>query len=374
MTATTESIQQLYVAYFSRPADVAGLIYWEGVVAAAKGSTAAVSAAFATSTEYKATYAGKDAAAVVDTVYMNLFGRHAEPAGVRYWSSLLNSGAVTVDAVVTAVAGGALTTDLAAFNSKVAAALAFTAALDTTPEILAYAGVRANAAGVKFLAGVTDSDTLALATDETQLDATIAAFVSPIVTPTPTPTPSPTPTPTPTPTPPFELAPPQATGRTFDLDSGDDVLAGLAIVDGDIANGGPGTDTLVLNKIGAANALAFWNFERAQVVDGGTFDLALLAGRNTISEILVTEATLPGGLFLTNVPVGAGLRVTSSHAGIQLAQATPGPLTITADIDEGASAPAEAGETYVTAPRRQFAACGVRQRLQGRPPGPVWRQ
>lgn len=54
MSAAAVSIQKLYVAYFSRPADIAGLIYWEGVMAEAKSSTAAVSATFATSAEYKA--------------------------------------------------------------------------------------------------------------------------------------------------------------------------------------------------------------------------------------------------------------------------------------------------------------------------------
>lgn len=352
MTVYTEAIQKLYVAYFSRPADVAGLIYWDGVVATAKGNTAAVSAAFAASGEYRSTYAGKDTAAVVDTVYMNLFGRHAEPAGVQYWSSLLDSGAVTVDGVVTAVAGSALTTDLAACTSKVAASTAFTAALDTTPEILAYSGGLANLAGVMFLAGVTDATSLAAATAEKQLAATIAAIVSPDATPTPAPAPPPITIPgpvlTPT-TPPPELLTPTATGRTFDLGGGDDVLGDFAIVAGDIANGGPGLDTMVLNQVGAANALAFWNFERVDARAGGAFDLAMLAGRNTISEILVSESTLVQRMVVTNLPAGASLRASASQTVTEVTQVAPGPIQVTADIDEGASAPAAAGEMNVTA-------------------------
>lgn len=58
--ATTyhNDIQKLYVAYFGRPADPAGLAFWETQVEAANGSTAAVSAQFAASAEYKSTYAG----------------------------------------------------------------------------------------------------------------------------------------------------------------------------------------------------------------------------------------------------------------------------------------------------------------------------
>ena len=75
MAVYTDAIQKLYVAYFSRPADAAGLAYWEGVVTAAKGSTAAVSAAFAASAEYKAAFAGLDEYHIVDQIYLNLFGR-----------------------------------------------------------------------------------------------------------------------------------------------------------------------------------------------------------------------------------------------------------------------------------------------------------
>ncbi len=92
MAHYTNAIQKLYVAYFSRPADVAGLAYWDGVVSAANGSTAAVSAAFAASAEYKAAYAGLDAYATVDKVYLNLFGRHAEPAGLNFWGQNLLNG------------------------------------------------------------------------------------------------------------------------------------------------------------------------------------------------------------------------------------------------------------------------------------------
>lgn len=174
----TEAIQKLYVAYFSRPADPAGLTYWEGVVTAAKGSTAAVSAAFAASAEYKAAYAGLDAYHVVDQVYMNLFGRHAEPAGLQFWGQNLIAGKITIDAVVTAVATGAQGADLISYNSKVAAATAFTAALDTSAEILGYSGAAANGLAASFIAGITDAATLAAAIAPAALDATIVAVTN----------------------------------------------------------------------------------------------------------------------------------------------------------------------------------------------------
>lgn len=171
--ATTyyNDIQKLYVAYFNRPADTAGLAYWEGVVEGAKGSTTAVSAAFAASAEYKTAYAGMANADVVNQVYLNLFGRAAEQAGKDYWAGLMTSGKITIDQVVTQIAAGAQGSDLVAYNDKVAAASAFTTALGTTN---AYSGANANAVAKLFLSGITDNASFATATDPYALGATIA--------------------------------------------------------------------------------------------------------------------------------------------------------------------------------------------------------
>lgn len=178
--ATTyyNDLQKLYVAYFNRPADTAGLAYYEGVLEGAKGDAkavaatmAAISASFAASAEYKAAYANMSNADVVNAVYQNLFGRPAEDAGKAYWAGLLDAKKITIDAVVTQVAGGAQGSDLTAYNNKVAASLAFTNALGTTN---AYSGDKANAAAKAFLSGVTDNASFAAATDTYALGATVA--------------------------------------------------------------------------------------------------------------------------------------------------------------------------------------------------------
>jgi hypothetical protein len=94
-------IQKLYVAYFSRPADVLGLQYWAGVVGAASGSTA--------------------------------------------------------------IAAGAQGTDLTAFRNKVTVAMAFTAELDTAAEIAAYGALRTNSAAKLFITGISDDASAAAA-------------------------------------------------------------------------------------------------------------------------------------------------------------------------------------------------------------------
>jgi hypothetical protein len=178
--ATTyyENIQKLYVAYFNRPADTAGLAYWETVVEAAKGDTTAVSAAFAADTEYKAAYANMSNADIVNKVYQNLFGRDAEAAGKAYWADLLDKKTITIDQVVTAVASGAQTTDLTAYNNKVKAATAFTAALDTSAEQKGYSGDAANAVAKSFISSVTTDASLTSAIAPAILGATVAKSVA----------------------------------------------------------------------------------------------------------------------------------------------------------------------------------------------------
>ncbi|HWU68301.1 DUF4214 domain-containing protein [Massilia rhizosphaerae] len=178
--ATTyyNDIQKLYVAYFNRPADPGGLAFWETTVEAAAGSTAAVSAAFAGSDEYKATFANQTNAQIVNTVYMNLFGRAAEDAGKAYWADLLDKGTLTIDAVVTAIAQGAQGSDMTAYNNKVTAAAAFTAAVDTDAEKTGYSGGDANKVAKTFLAGVTDNASLQAATAPAALNTSVAAAVA----------------------------------------------------------------------------------------------------------------------------------------------------------------------------------------------------
>lgn len=162
-------IQKLYVAYFNRPADYAGLVYWETVVENNKGNLASVSAAFAASTEYKNTYANKDAYGIVNAVYNNLFGHDADLAGLNYYAQNMLAGKTTIDKIVTEVAGGAQGTDATAYNNKVAAATAFTNSLDTAAKIVAYSGDAANAVAKVYLAGVTTDASLAAAITATAL-------------------------------------------------------------------------------------------------------------------------------------------------------------------------------------------------------------
>ncbi|MDY0978194.1 hypothetical protein SOM61_24830 [Massilia sp. CFBP9012] len=172
------AVQELYVAYFGRPADPAGLDYWTNVVQAQAGSTTAVSAAFATQPEYIVAYFGKTNAQVVDQIYLNLFGRGTSTTdGRAYWVDLLNKGTVGVSTIVAEVANGAQGSDGVAFENKVEAATAFTAALDTAAEQAGYAGADSLALAKTWISSITTDATLTAAIAPTALNAQVAAVV-----------------------------------------------------------------------------------------------------------------------------------------------------------------------------------------------------
>ncbi len=176
--AHVAAVQELYVAYFGRPADTAGLDYWTNVVAAQNGSTAAVSASFAKQPEYIVAYYNLTSAQIVDKIYLNMFGRGASTTdGRSYWVDLLAAGRVSIDVIVAEVANGARGTDAEAVENKVVAATAFTAALDTPAENAGYAGESALNLAKAFITGVTSDATLTSAIAPSALSGTVAAVV-----------------------------------------------------------------------------------------------------------------------------------------------------------------------------------------------------
>lgn len=170
----TPAIEKLYVAYFNRPADPAGLTYWEGVAAAA-GNTNGIAQEFAKQKEYTDLFTGLNNDQIVAKVYQNLFGRAPDLGGLNYWSNELANGRATVADIVLAVAGGAQGTDKVAVDSKVTAAETFSAALDTVEERLAYGSPIGGQIGATYLANVKDEASLATAIEN--IDATTKDLV-----------------------------------------------------------------------------------------------------------------------------------------------------------------------------------------------------
>jgi hypothetical protein len=178
MADTTTEIQKLYVAYFSRPADAGGLAFWTTQMQTNANFYQTISAAFASSDEYKAAYAGMDNTQVVQTVYQHLFGRVGEATGVAFWVDKLDRHIITIDNVVAQIGAGAQNEDLFTYNAKAAVAVAFTQHLDTDVEAKAYGNAAAQKLAIDYLAQVHDLQSAATARDPGNIDLTISQMVN----------------------------------------------------------------------------------------------------------------------------------------------------------------------------------------------------
>jgi len=167
-------VQELYVAYFSRPADPAGLAFWTDKLENRVVDYDTIAANFAQTAEYKAAYSAVDNQALVEEIYGNLFNREPEQGGLDFWVNALETGAMTVGNMVTTVAQGAQGSDQFALNAKIGVAAAFTSRIDTPQEQAAYDGQAANMIAINYLAGVKDFITGDLARDPGAIDLAIA--------------------------------------------------------------------------------------------------------------------------------------------------------------------------------------------------------
>jgi len=121
MAVNATQVQNLYLAYFGRPAEQAGLTYW---TSQADATVDQISAAFAQQPEYTAAFSGLTRSQVVNQLYTNLFGRAAASNELNYW---VGSTDVTVDKLALALTNGATGTDRLLLDSKIQYATSVTA-------------------------------------------------------------------------------------------------------------------------------------------------------------------------------------------------------------------------------------------------------
>ncbi len=120
MAVTSAQIQELYIGYFGRPADQAGLNYWL-TASNATNSTVTLNdirASFAQQTEYTDVYGNLDRQATVTQIYQNLFGRTASADEVGYWT--FTSANTPKENLIQAFLEAASTNDRAVVDAKAA--------------------------------------------------------------------------------------------------------------------------------------------------------------------------------------------------------------------------------------------------------------
>ena len=189
MAASTyfDQVQQLYIAYFGRPADTVGQAYWATQIDAANGSIASVIAGFSASAESVALFGSATSAQKVTAIYQNAFGRAPEAAGLAYWVAQLDSGKVSQAQASWTIQQAAGPGDASAVNNKLIAAKAFTAQIDTNAEITGYNGSASAALARAYLtkADATYASIANVAVDSVAAVATATgtAVVTPPTTP-----------------------------------------------------------------------------------------------------------------------------------------------------------------------------------------------
>jgi len=158
MSATPFQLQQLYVTYFNRPADTAGMAYWAEL--STRGvSLEVIAASFGDSPEFKALYGGKPGVELVKAAYLNLFGRAAEPEGLAYWTDTIERGAISAHKAVGYIVEAASSKDALVAQSKVFVASLFTEALDTPAKQEGYNTTLAKASASAWLKAVVNDAT-----------------------------------------------------------------------------------------------------------------------------------------------------------------------------------------------------------------------
>jgi hypothetical protein len=185
----TSALQSIYVGYFGRPADPAGLAYFaelyrqagaptsvDGISQAYNGNASVKSLidAFATSAESQALYPG-DNNTFINAIYQNLFNRPAEAAGAAYWSDLIDRGLLTRAGAALTIMSSAQSSDMTTVNNKASVAATFTASL-TSPQLqAAYSGLAPNAVVRTMLGGISGGTDLS--TSQGAIVSTQAAIV-----------------------------------------------------------------------------------------------------------------------------------------------------------------------------------------------------
>lgn len=144
--------QLLYVAYYGRPADPAGLEFWSAQID--EVGVQGIAADFGTSAEFDARFGDLGSVALINNLYQQLFGRDAEAEGLQYWLDVLSEG-TPLASIALEIANGAQGGDATGLQNKVTLAAQFTAAVAAGS--VAYEGEAAANYGRDFLATINQN-------------------------------------------------------------------------------------------------------------------------------------------------------------------------------------------------------------------------
>jgi Ca2+-binding RTX toxin-like protein len=123
---TISLIQQLYIAYYGRPADPGGRDYWVGRLEDNGGDLGEVIDAFATSAEFDDRFGTLAEQDLIDNLYQQILGRPAENEGLEFYTGMLARGESSLIELALDITNGAQGDDEIAIQKRVEVADRFT--------------------------------------------------------------------------------------------------------------------------------------------------------------------------------------------------------------------------------------------------------
>lgn len=159
----------LYVGYFNRAPDPAGLQFWIDQVEAGR-DTNTIAADFAASPEAKSLYPFlttpdvSSPTSFITAVYANLFNRAPDAAGQAFWEQQLSSGAVSpADAIDAIIKGATTAPDSTILANKNTVGLDFATDAGNTPGFTFDLNGASGNAATSAIAGVTEDASTVIA-------------------------------------------------------------------------------------------------------------------------------------------------------------------------------------------------------------------
>ena len=150
--SAAQLVSEIYVGYFNRAPDAAGLNYWVGRYNAGM-SLGQIAQSFSVQPEATNTYAylaNPNVASVstfLTSVYANLFNRAPDAAGLTYWTNEINSGRSNVGNAIINIISGAVDTPA---SGSTAATLDASTLANKMATGLSWAQTMSNIAGAVY--------------------------------------------------------------------------------------------------------------------------------------------------------------------------------------------------------------------------------
>ena len=150
-------VSKIYVGYFNRAADPAGLNYWvsrynSGMSASQIAQSFSVQTEATNSYAYLANPYGASVSTFLTSVYQNLFNRAPDAAGLAYWTGEINSGRSNVGSAIINIISGAQDSganrDLTTLTNKLNAGLNWAQSMANATGVTFNSAAAASAAAV----------------------------------------------------------------------------------------------------------------------------------------------------------------------------------------------------------------------------------